>query len=466
MDSSYHFSTGGPHHTLDYAYEYCAGLGLEATYLWCPGNVEEALWVWAHHPDQPWLPYHNACTWNATGIRTKGLWTGIFSGHNHYFENSTYYCGTNHTHYYYEHGMPEREDQAPNGNQTGYFEWRTTGYTKYTDLPEPHFLEPEYQVYYQPHVAFNPVKPRRTQELQCGHREKYYGQAKNWAINETHTEHKYCKDQPIGHKTICKPEGVFVCEMNCDMVDVDPVHPEIDTCKDIPRMKENDWLCEDMCFEGECICENCYTTPRTFPEKDGTCRYITSVDHEMHFDDSFLLLMDDHSYQKKGYEALLDHGCHCPSLVKSLGKTNSLGLKLGSHAGEPIDALDAACAKLVRARICIFMPGGPCEGYDPETSVYYANTNKPFKKSWMPTAYCQRYNNDDKCMKAMCELDLPLSWDILNRAKSRMQQSKKWGNDELASFVLVNQTDTCPFCEDCVPGVGCMGGGTEWKVYH
>lgn len=262
-NSAYHFAWGpnpggrtgqreGPVFTLSEAHEYCASIGMEATYLWCPGSIDENHQLWVHHPHQPIREW--AKKYVDDKISIQGMWTGVFREYPG-VQNSRLLCGVNHTHYYYEQKYTN-------------WRWKKTA-------PEPQIISHD-QTYFE-----NNVLLKETSSL--------------WEDWCWHAPTRYKKEWP---------RGAVICEMNCDQIDVDPVQPEDNSCAED---------CEDFCYKGQCMCSHCYSTLR---EDGKSCKDLNDLEVEIPVDDAIprTLHYCPEEVTPEEVEELKLHGCHCSKL--------------------------------------------------------------------------------------------------------------------------------------------------------
>lgn len=395
-NSAYHFAWGpndggrtgkteGPFFTLSEAHDYCNSIGMEATYLWCPGNIDENQQLWMHHPHQPFSGWTGR--YREDGLASTGLWTGIFREYPG-VQDSRLLCGQNHSYVWYE--------------QT-YTNWRW----KQND-PEPQVISFD-NTYFENNILLRTLS----------------SQWEDWCW---HAPAKYKKEWP---------RGAVICEMNCDMVDVDPVIPEDTSCP-------HD--CEDFCYKGECQCSHCYNTLRD----DGkSCQDLNDLEEEIPVAEAVPRLLHNcpEEITPEEVEELKLHGCHCAKLGSLTGFIQMLG-GLGK-----VDEIDDACKYWYNGRKCLTLPGGACYGQDISNAEYKIAINH-----FLGTIDCLL--TPEGCLREVCKVDGHWTMEILKH----MRWIRVHGGGNFTAHI--SNPDECPYCDTCMHPSTCAGDAPYLYLHH
>ena len=435
-NSAYHFAEGpnmrpnmqggigfsgkkrGPAFTYHEAHDYCNTLrdveGIAGTHLWCPGNFAENHGVWMSHPHQPfqrWAvqEYLDPDT-GAQLHPVHGMWLGIFREHS-LNETSPYFCGQNHTFHWYQQAYLN-------------WRWREGGPAK---RPEPG-LEDCTRAYHEDFIV-----QRKSTSLW-----------EDWCWHSPPPHYKRTFYDRAFDPVDKWPRGAAVCEMNCDLVidEVDPHHPEV------PSQCSTD--CEDLCYKGECICENCWKEPRPYIGPNGepagsSCKDRSMKEIDAPVDDPIPDILhecpDEDGPTPEEIEEIKLHGCHC---VKLGALTNFIEMFGGLGK---VDEIDSNCAKWHNQRRCVFLPGGQCENREEllGNQVHYK-----IGIDYIHGVIDCELNNDD-CLKALCTIDGHYTLEIL----ANIKWVKEFGGGNFTAHI--SEIDECPHCETCLPPTSCYG---------
>ena len=441
-DVRFHFPPG--QYTQQEGFAYCESLGMKATHLWCPGSFDELQYVWAYHPEQNMMKAQLGEDLDWSGYANRGLWTGIRRhkleiNENEGTDRSEFYCGTNTTYQWY--------DQE-------YFAWASSGRWRLGPnlgkFPQGYAIDPsggnrgKYITHYKGDVMVAHWVPIMTDECWTGTDTK---RAEAWWTR-----------------------GQIVCEMNCDLVDVDPVKPEDTSCS---------VDCQDECYRGECICHNCYETVRP----DGTCKPISQIEEDIPVDNAIPEILDllDEEITDEEITELLTHGCHCAKL----GGGNAVHL----GGANKFDNFDEACNKWNQGRRCLFLPGGQCHGRDVSGQTYRfgidpaARQDKCTKQptpeelkaiqdeqegridcwwGYYPDVAIDCSLESDPCLQAICEVDGKWAAALVKayREHHEVDFDFKTQNDTPWTGTVAGDGD-CEICLDCIQPSVCYGTAPE-----
>ena len=439
-NSAYHFATGpnmrpnmqggigfsgvkeGAMFTYHEAHDYCNTLrdveGIAGTHLWCPGNIAENHGVWMSHPHQPFKKwahqfYEDSYLDPDTGAQLytiHGMWLGIFREQS-MNESSIYYCGQNRTFHWYQ--------QIYNN-----WRWREGGPAK---RPEPG-IEDCMRSYAEDYI----IQRTATSlwEDWCWHSPPYH-------YKRTFYDRNF---DPVDKW----PRGAAVCEMNCDLVtaEIEPYKPEVPS--------DCATECEELCYKGECICENCWKEPRVDIGPNGepagsTCKDKSEKEIDVPVDDPIPDILhecpDEEGPTPEEIEEIKLHGCHC---VKLGALTNFIEMFGGLGK---VDEIDSNCGKWHNQRRCVFLPGGQCEGRDD-----VLNNEVQYKigiNFIHGTINCDL--NHDGCLHALCTIDGHYTLEIL----ANIKWIKEFGGGNFTAHI--SEIDECPRCETCLPPTSCYG---------
>ena len=182
-NSLYHFPSK-TRHKKD-AWNYCQSKGMEAVTLWCPKSLEEADSVWSHHPANPM----------DGSLTQRGLMTGIYRETNY---GNEYYCN-----------YASQDSRYDSSNENFYDPLYKIN--DYFDI-NSHFSQDKNEPHYIVNGFF-------TNDILMSHDLVNFRDFRYLAKNNNKWQ-KYA----------------FVCEMNCDYIDEDPVDlTEVgDTLEDLP----------------------------------------------------------------------------------------------------------------------------------------------------------------------------------------------------------------------------------------